>query len=256
MDIPNYLRRIGFDSVVRVDLDCLQYLQHCHMVSVPFENLDIEQGHEIRLDLQHLYDKIVTRRRGGFCYELNTLFGWLLSECGFDVTMLSARVYNEHGLLGPEFDHMTLLVKLDATYLVDVGFGNSFRQPLLVPDGSVRDISGRYWLKENEDGSGGYVLYQSRNGDDLKQYEFTMTPRDLDDYGEMCRYHQQSPESPFTRKALCTIATPNGRVSLTNDFLTVSEGTKQRKFMIHSREEWEHILQIHFGIELERAKSE
>jgi N-hydroxyarylamine O-acetyltransferase len=251
MNTLRYLKRIGIDALRAPDWAFLAELQQFHMLHVPFENLDIGRGSEIHLDPAHLFEKIVVQRRGGFCYELNTLFGLLLRELGFDVTLVSARVYNDHGLLGPEFDHMALIVQLDRLFLVDVGFGNSFRKPLRLHDGIVRDISGDYWLEPLADNGDRFTLFQDQNGEKKPQYDFSTVPRDLGDYAEMCRYHQSSSDSMFTRKQICTIATPNGRVSLTNDFLTVTEGTKQRKFEIHSPEEFNQILKVHFGIVLE-----
>ena len=113
---------------------------------MPFENLDIRPlGRSIDFDLAALEEKIVRRRRGGFCYELNGLFAALLRELGFGVTMLAAGVARGDGSFGPEFDHLTLLVRAaagvegqsaasgkpsDTSWLADVGFGDSFREPL------------------------------------------------------------------------------------------------------------------------------
>src|SRR3989304_2800207 len=101
------------------------------MEAVPFENLDIIAGRPIVLEEEALLDKIVRRRRGGFCYELNGLFSALLRTLGFRVTRLSAGVLNEDGTFGPDFDHMTLLVELEDRWLADVGVGGFFREPPL-----------------------------------------------------------------------------------------------------------------------------
>ena len=85
-------------------------MHRAHLLAVPFENLDIHLGRPISLDQDALFGKIVTRRRGGFCYELNGLFALLLRELGFEVTLLSAGVARADGGFGPEFDHLTLLV--------------------------------------------------------------------------------------------------------------------------------------------------
>ena len=151
MLIP-YLERIGLALPLPADAESLRRLQLAHMLHVPFENLDIALGRPIRLGLTTLYDKIITHRRGGFCYELNGLFAWLLDDLGFDVTYLSASDYHPptpgsnvretdpkdegHGSYGPDFDHLTLLVRCpedaspEVRWLVDVGWGNSFRIPL------------------------------------------------------------------------------------------------------------------------------
>src|SRR5215213_9389215 len=134
MDIHDYLNRINYRGTLEPSVATLEALQRAHLLAVPFENLDIHLGRPIVLDQAALFDKIVRRRRGGFCYELNGLFAALLSALRFDTKMLSASVANAKGEWGPEFDHMTLLVTLDKRWLVDVGFGDSFIEPLPLDD--------------------------------------------------------------------------------------------------------------------------
>ncbi|TDI15991.1 MAG: arylamine N-acetyltransferase, partial [Acidobacteria bacterium] len=101
MEINAYLKRIGYRGSRQPTAETLRQLHRAHLLAVPFENLDIPLGHPIVLSLPSFYDKIVRRRRGGFCYELNGLFGWLLEQLGFTVVMLSARVF-EGAQPGPE----------------------------------------------------------------------------------------------------------------------------------------------------------
>src|SRR6266540_1131840 len=105
MDIQAYLCRIHYRGGLAPTAAILRELHRAHLLTVPFENLDIHLGRPILLDQEALFDKIVTRRRGGFCYELNGLFALLLRELGFDVTLLSAGVAHADGGFGPEFDH-------------------------------------------------------------------------------------------------------------------------------------------------------
>jgi N-hydroxyarylamine O-acetyltransferase len=132
MDISKYLERINYHGSPESTVETLQALHEAHLLSVPFENLDIALGREIVLDEAALWRKIVEHRRGGFCYELNGLFVLLLRALGFQVDMLSAEVAGSTGEFGPEFDHMTLLVHLEKDWIADVGFGDSFRRPLLL----------------------------------------------------------------------------------------------------------------------------
>jgi N-hydroxyarylamine O-acetyltransferase len=125
MEVDEYLERISYSGSREPGVETLRQLHRAHMLSVPFENLDILLGYPIELSLPSLYDKIVRRRRGGFCYELNGLFGWLLEQLGFKIAMLSVRVFNG-AKPGPEFDHLILLVELDEHMVADVGFGDSF----------------------------------------------------------------------------------------------------------------------------------
>jgi hypothetical protein len=107
-DINAYLARIGYSGSWAPTAENLRKLHRAHNLTVPFENLDVHLGHPIVLDERKLFDKIVRRKGGGFCYELNASFAALLRIMGFDVAMLSARVYLDDKL-GREFDHMVLL---------------------------------------------------------------------------------------------------------------------------------------------------
>lgn len=218
---------------------------------IPFENLDIHQGNKIVLDEDRIYDKIVIGGRGGFCYELNGLFCWLLHSLGFTVSMASARVYMPtKDRFTPEFDHMVLLVDIEKTYLVDVGFGDSFRRPIALPDGKCEDISGSYRLRPFASGQDSYILQKKGNNDWQTVYSFTKRPRVLSDFGEMNAFNQCSPESHFTQQTICSIATKNGRVSLSDDFLTITDGSSKRKIGLISHEDFNQKLRDHFGIQL------
>src|SRR5581483_2338912 len=172
MDVQGYLQRIAYDGPLQPSVASLRKLHRQHLFSVPFENLDIPLGTAIELDLESLYEKIVLRRRGGFCYELNGLFGALLIELGFRVQMLSGRVRREDGGFGPEFDHMLLKVELDDPWLMDVGFGDSFVDPIVFRSGGADQVNGhRYvvlpageeWQLLREDEKGSVPLYVFRD---------------------------------------------------------------------------------------------
>ena len=119
----------------RPSVPFLRRLQRRCLTTVAFENLDIHWRVPIALDMAHAWQKIVRRRRGGFCYELNGLFGWALERLGFDVALLSGKVWRKPlRSWGPEYDHLALHVRIDGgDYLVDVGYGDSFRAPLPLP---------------------------------------------------------------------------------------------------------------------------
>ena len=121
--LPAYLQRIGYEGPVAPTVETLQGMHRAHFLQVPFENLDIQRGVPIVVDLDHNYDKIVTRGRGGFCLELTSLFAWALREIGFKVDILGGRVLAASGQLGEPLSHMALAVYLDEPWLADVGFG-------------------------------------------------------------------------------------------------------------------------------------
>jgi N-hydroxyarylamine O-acetyltransferase len=252
MDVQQYLRRIQIDGAAAPDLAFLTQLQEQHLLTIPFENLSVINGEPIVLDEQRLFEKIVTRKRGGFCYEMNGLFHWLLAQLGFTVTRVAAGVYNStRGEFGPTFDHMALLVQLDNTYLVDVGFGDSVRRPLVLPDGEATDISGAYRLVQLAPDTGVYILQQSDGTDFQRQYRFTDQPRALGEYTEMCNYHQSSPNSHFTQRLVCTLATRDGRLTLSDTSLTITRYGEKERIPIESAAEQGQILQTYFGINME-----
>jgi N-hydroxyarylamine O-acetyltransferase len=248
--VAEYCERIGYTGPLDPTLDTLRALHLAHMYSVPFENLDIHLGREIVLDTDRIFDKIVRRRRGGFCYELNGLFAWLLGEIGFDVALISARAAGEGGAFGPEFDHMALLVRLDSVWLADVGFGDSALDPLLFEEGVEQESGGaRYRIERAEDG---WVMAQSKGGEWEAQHRFTTTARGLDEFAGMCVYHQTSPDSHFTKKRVCSLATPEGRVSLTSDRLIVTRGGEKTERPVTDEAERAALLSELFGVDLGR----
>jgi len=125
MNIHEYLNRIKYEGDMTPGLKLLQGLQKSHLMTVPFENLDIHYGNPIELDLGSFYRKIIIQKRGGFCYELNSLFQTLLDLLGFESKIISARVYDsQKNDFGEQYDHLAVIVTLDSKeYFVDVGFG-------------------------------------------------------------------------------------------------------------------------------------
>ena len=248
MNVESYLKRINYEGSLNPSHETLTALQKAHLLNVPFENLDIALGRPIVLNDEALFNKIVERRRGGFCYELNGLFAWLLRELGFDVVKLSAGVFSDNGGFGPYFDHMALLVQLERPWLVDVGFGDSFRRPIPLDEASDhREKFGVYRLDRTKDK---FVLMQLTEADMWKaQYRFTLQPYEYPDYEEMCLFHQTSPDSPFTKGRVCTLATRDGRVTLRNERLITTVGNRKEERPLRD-EERGTLLREMFGVDL------
>ncbi|HVF48469.1 MAG TPA: arylamine N-acetyltransferase [Pyrinomonadaceae bacterium] len=248
MDVKAYLERIDYRGPLVPDAQTLRELQLAHLLAVPFENLSIHAKQAIVLEDEALFDKIVVRRRGGFCYEANGLFAALLRALGFDVAMLSAGVARDGGGFGPDFDHMALLVTLEQRWLVDVGFGDSFREPLLLDErGEQRQGTRSFRLVP--DGSQ-LILMRRDDGDEWKaQYRFTLQSYEYADYAGMCRYHQTSPASHFTRGRICSRATAGGRISLSEmRLITTFERGERQERTLTNEEEYAATLREHFGI--------
>lgn len=253
MDIPLYLARIRYSQPIKRDAQTLQGLQFAHMLHVPFENLDIGLKRPIQLTEAALWNKLVIQKRGGFCYELNGLFAALLSEVGFEVTYLNARVFNREGKLGIDFDHLALLVQIPGQpgrWLMDVGFGDSFHEPLTF-DKPGEQIQGlrAYRLEQTKDG---YITWQKNyDGRWAHQYFFDLVSHSFPaDYEAACLYHQTSPQSSFTRGSIISRATPDGRVSLEEGRLILTKNGQRSEFRIENKTEYDKLLKQHFDITL------
>ncbi len=223
------------------------------MLTVPFENLDIGRKRPIRLDLASLWGKIVLQRRGGFCYELNGLFAHLLKEIGYELTYLNARVFNRQGELGIDFDHLALLVQVphvNTCWLVDVGFGDSFHEPLNFEEkGEQAQGLRSYRLEET---STGFITWQ-KNYDSSweRQYFFDLQPhRFPEEYESACVYHQTSPRSSFTRGNIISRMTPEGRISLEDGRLILTQNGQRSERRLENEEEFRALLKQYFGITL------
>jgi len=252
MDIQAYLNRIQYRGSLEPNLQNLSALQKTHMQTVPFENLSVYYKQPIVLNEKALYNKIVEKNRGGFCYELNGLFAWLLRGLGYKVELLAAGVATGKGGFGPEFDHMTLLVHLEEDYLVDVGFGDSFQEPLRV---NIRGEQRQDGVSYQLSAEGEALILSKQNIMDENpnlqpQYRFMLNPHQMKEYEGMCHYHQTSPDTPFTQKRICSRATENGRYSLSDLKLIVTENGKKQEKVLASEDEFEAVLKDYFRIDL------
>lgn len=241
--IDAYLARIGARRPAAPTPDALCELHERHLDAVPFENLSIHIGEPITLDADALSDKIVRRRRGGFCYELNGAFAMLLRALGFDVSLLGAKVYRDDGTLGPPFDHLAL--RVDDEWLVDVGFGRHTRHPLqLTTDGPQHDPEGVFRLATAPHGD--IDVY----ADDRPVYRVETRARDLSEFGPTCWWQSTSPESHFTRSVTCSLPTPSGRVTLSGDRLIETIGGERKETTLADDAEILATYRSRFGVQL------
>lgn len=249
MDVPSYLARISYSGPTAPTSETLRRLHYAHMLTVPFENLDIPLGRKVVVDEDANVRKVVELRRGGFCYELNGAFAALLRAVGFRVTLLSARVARESGDEGPEFDHLALLVDLEDPWLADVGFGELFLQAIRMEVGTEQmDPAGKFRLLQS--GERFQLEKTEPDGHWKRQYSFDRQRRSLQDFAARCHYHQTSPESSFTQSRVCTRATPDGRITLSELKLIITRHGRREERMLHSEDERESVLREQFGISL------
>lgn len=249
IDVEAYLSRINVRQNYQPTLAYLKQLHRSHLFAIPFENLDIHHGRKIMLDVHRSFRKVIEEQRGGFCYELNGLFYHLLLQLKFDCKLISARVFREDGSLGPDFDHMAIVVRIDGVrWLVDVGFGDSFIEPKrLEPYQTMLDYN-RYF-KFEMDPDDNFILMMSDEGVDYREkYAFSLETKEYIQFLDMCDYHQSAPESPFLKKKMITIATKSGRITLTDRLLkTTHLGTVMETALLNE-DEFYSKLEHHFGI--------
>jgi len=248
-ELDAYLARIGAARPARADATALRELQVRHLLAVPFENLSIHLGERIVLEPAALRDKLVRRRRGGFCYELNGAFSELLSTLGFEVTLLAARVFGDDGL-GPPFDHLALRVDAggDGPWLADVGFGRHSSYPLRLDSGAEQaDPGGTFRIAETADGD----LDVIRDGQ--PQYRVEPRPRSLGDFEPTCWWQQTSPKSHFTRSLVCSLLTEHGRITLSDRTLIRTTGEQRDERTLTGDAEVLDAYRSYFGIVLDRV---
>lgn len=245
-DLNHYLNRINFRNTLEATKEILFELQRTHLYQVPFENLDIHAHRWI--DPENAFKKVVGHRRGGFCYELNGLFFQLLQSIGFDCFLISGCVANEQGVFGPEFDHMAIVVRIqDELYLVDVGFGEFSLEPLKIVLGeSIYDPRGTF--RFDAFGEDRMVIQKIIGRRIVPKYHFSLKSRKASEFKGMCKFHQTDPASPFTKRPLCSLPLPNGRMTITGNVLRITKesGIEQRR--IHTKQELHEILKEVFGM--------
>lgn len=212
---------------------------------VPFENLDIHLDNPIVLDQERIYEKIVQQQRGGFCYELNGLFGQLLKELGFNVKYLATRVIEE-GHTPSDFDHLTLCVEIQGKqYIVDVGFGAFILHPLLFDLEVIQiDPLGSFLIHKNDDN---FLICKVTGTQEIPQFEFTLKDRSLDEFKDRSLYYQKDEGSHFRKKMMISKATREGRVTLTLDTFKISKDDSEERVSVHDQAHFETLLVHYFN---------
>ena len=247
-----YLRRIDVPVRVPAHAEGIRALHRAHLVAVPFENLSIHLSEPISLAEDDLVAKIVGRRRGGFCYELNGLFALLLEELGARVTRVAARAHGDGGF-GPPFDHLALVVHAvdgSGPWLADVGFGSHSTYPLLLNSrADQEDPAGSFRIADAPDGDVDVL----RNG--TPQYRIEMRARALADFAPTCWWQQTSPESHFTQGTICSRVTEDGRMSVSGRTLIRTSGGTRTEEQLPDDEAVLAAYRDHFGVVLSQAPS-
>ncbi len=243
----DYLDRIGIASPGTLDSGALRELHRSHMLTVPFENLSIHLGEPISLVADDLIAKIVRQRRGGFCYELNGAFALLLEQLGGRVQRVAARVYGANGL-GPPLDHLALVMHLpdgSGPWLADVGFGSHSTYPLEFESRAAQHDPGGTFLLADADNRDVDVLK-----DGAPQYRIERRERTLEEFVPTCWWQQTSPQSHFTQGTICSMMTPEGRVSIAGRTLIRTSGGTRTESQLSSDDELLAAYRDYFGVSL------
>ncbi|MDF9816084.1 arylamine N-acetyltransferase [Streptomyces sp. SPB162] len=259
LDLDAYLARTGYTGSLDPTVKTLRGLHRAHLDAIPFENLDVALGRGVRLGLDSVQRKLVTERRGGYCYEQNSLFAAVLERLGFAVTAHGARVRTAGPTLRP-VTHVLLRVVVDGTeWLADTGFGGlGPLEPVELPAGTPTWQGG--WAYEVAEEAGGVRVLRSlgpRGWSDL--YAFTPNPLYPVDLVVLNHYTSTHPLSRFTGQLVAQRVTPQARYALLRDELTVTrpgaaDGAEERRKVPAG--ELAEVLESTFGLVLAASDTE
>jgi|LakMenEpi03Aug12_release.lakeMendotaPanAssembly.Ray.scaffolds.fasta_scaffold272874_2 N-hydroxyarylamine O-acetyltransferase len=261
--LKKYLNHIQLSEEIinqKPSFNLLNLIHEHHVFSIPFENLSIFLDEPIKIDLESLYEKLIINQRGGYCYEINSLFQALLTTLGFDTQLHLAEVVYNSPLLSRVPRHAILLVTLDNfVYLVDAGYGrNGMSQPLLLNREHASELTAHKTLFKAEYREELGFLYQVFYDDEFHiEYRFDYPhyhPISIKDLEPHNLYVSTNEESNFTKNTIITMPTPTGRISLNNDKLReISDGTRKER-LITNLQDYLEILSQRFNIRVSEDK--
>lgn len=247
-----YFRRIGLPEDTKVEFtgEFLRKVQYQHVISVPYENLDILAHRKISLETAELYDKIVLKNRGGYCFEVNALLKAFLVKLGFKVDSYFARYLRGETTIPVRRHHVLKVETIDGVFVCDVGIGQTApRFPLLLKEGLVQK-QGNETYKFEKDAQLGWVLWEMKDGQWNRYFSFTEDAALDIDFIQPSFYCEMHPDSPFNKNIIVAIKTPDGRKAINDHDFKIFRGNE----LIYIEENCtdDRILEIlkeHFGIE-------
>lgn len=255
LDLAAYFERIGYSGSTEPTLETLTALHRAHVVSIPYENLDIFMGKPIEIQPDVVFKKLVTAKRGGYCFEMNGLFSRVLEALGFEIVRLRARVWFMRSypdeITFPS--HQIMLIKLDGkSYIADVGFGGMGPIEPLHLEHNAEQWNVDMTFRLTEDAAFGTMLEGKKPGEGawLKMYTFDRTPCFPVDYEPANFYLCRSPESFFTQNRVCARPALNGRASLHQKLFKSSRNEQIEREV--SVEDYQALLAEYFDITLNR----
>ena len=251
LSVERYLARILCPLDVPPDAEFLAELQTRHLHAVPYENLDILAGRRVSLELNALYTKVVEQGRGGYCFELNALFAWLLRALGYGVVDYVARFWREERSLPPKRRHHVLGVWAEGRqYLVDVGVGGVVPvRPLLLEHG-IENVQGTECYRLMRDPRFGWILQERKRESWSWVYSFTEEPQESGDFAFADFWCQNAEASPFRQNAMAAIRTKEGRHSIAGNEVRLFRGNAVEILTPSDPTAWKEALLQHFGIRI------
>ena len=249
MQLGRYLQRIDYRDEPGPDYGTLRGLLRAHVCTVPFENLDVQLGRPLTTRVEDAFDKIVRRRRGGWCYEQNGLFGWALTQVGFDVTRVAAAVRRGERGEASDANHLALVVRLpgtDQTWLADVGFGGSLLEPILLEPREHTHAPFRLGLRRQDDG---YWQFWEDAGSGEFSYDFRPEPASEDALSRKCEFLQTDPESSFVLNLVAQIRAPDRHTALRGRVLTRRDAAGEDVTTLGSADQLVQVLASEFGLD-------
>ncbi len=242
--LDRYFARIGVSGPRPPTLATLRAVHRAHLLAIPYENLDIHLGLRTTLDPEAMFTKLVDERRGGWCFEMNGVLGRVLETLGFNVRYLSGAVGRAERGWRAQGNHLVLLVTLDRPWIADVGFGDGFLTPLPLEPGSYRQDFLQYHV--TRDGPRWRVHNHRYGGAD--GFDFSLTPRQLDDFAIQCLELQTSSESSFVKSTVCERHTPSGFVMLRSATLREVTAGGATTHIVQSAQEFDRVLRERFDL--------
>jgi N-hydroxyarylamine O-acetyltransferase len=247
MDLAAYLDRIGFSGRPAVDRATLDSIQQLHLLSIPYENLDVQLGRPRTIDPAGAFDKIVTRRRGGWCYEMNGLMGAALAEIGFPVRRLASGVMRSMAGDGNIGNHLVLRIDLDEMpILADVGLGDGPFTPYAMIEGPFSQGGLDYRLERLE---GDWWRLHNHSLARPPNFDLHLEHADEARLASHCQWLQTSPESMFVQTLICQRFTPEDHVDLIGRVLRRYGPAGVSERLLESADELVALLGDVFGID-------
>jgi N-hydroxyarylamine O-acetyltransferase len=250
MNLEAYLRRIGFTGSPKPDLSTLKALQYAHINAIPFENLDVQLATPPDMNSEAMFDKLVVRGRGGWCYEMNGVFGWALQEIGFDVTRLAGGVMREQMGDRQIGNHLCLLVRLEQDYLADVGFGSALAQPIPLQPGEHDSAPFDVGISRVDDD---YWRYSERAFGDPFSFDFRAEPADETLLAAKCEWQGAHPDSNFIANLVAQKRQGARHLTLRGKVLTEIGADGVKRTTLGSAEELVSVLKSDFNVDVPEA---